>query len=46
MTETKNCRFLLRALAAVLLLVAMVLGLFLGIQPVDQPKIVTIRILE
>ena len=41
MTETKNCRFLLRALAAVLLLAAMVLGLFLGIQPVDQPKIVS-----
>ena len=39
MTETKNRKLLIRAAAALLLLAALCAGVFLGIQPVEQPKI-------
>ena len=39
MMDMKNCKIPVRALAAVLLLIALCAGLFIGTHPVDQPKI-------
>lgn len=41
MTEKKNFKFPLRALTALLLLAAICVGLFLGTQPAEEPKVIS-----